>query len=122
MGAGPHALAAGVGEHQRRTMGRDDGRYLGIDPAPGIVDDIGPGGEHRVGHLSAIGVDRDRQVPELGTEPFDEGHHAPQFLAHGHLTPRCRLDPTDVDEVSPPGDGLSHPRIGGSSSHVAPLS
>ena len=87
---GHHARAGGGGDLQIGRIG---------EPAD-VVADHGAGGEGRLGHRSAPGIDRERKVEPLA-QGRHGGHHALQLLGHTDLGSGTRLHPADVEDVCP---------------------
>jgi hypothetical protein len=97
--AGARRQPAGVrADDARARLGRDD-RQLRLHPAPGVVDDVGAGGQRLPGHLGAPGVDRDRQLRVRRADRGDQVDGPADLLGGVHLGARGGLHPTDVDHV-----------------------
>lgn len=104
----------GVGHARRQTdVGGDDGgtgggahvQVGGVGEPADVVAHVGAGGEARLRHARAPGVDAERQVEPSG-QRFDRGHDPVQLFGLGHLVAGSCLDATDVEEVRTVDDEL----------------
>jgi len=85
----------------------DDGE-LRVHSAPGVVHDVGAGGQHLAGDLGAPGVDGDGQRGVRGADGGDQVDGAADLLRGVHVLAGRGLDPADVDHVRALGDHRVH--------------
>ena len=103
--AGPWLLTAGVRADVPRSAGRGDVDEQGVDPTPGIVDQIGTRVAGDVGDLVPPGVHADHQVRVPVADSGHERRRPADLLGGVDVLAGAGLDTADVDDGRPLGDG-----------------
>jgi hypothetical protein len=73
-------------------LGGDAGEVR-VHPAPGVVDDVGAGGQRLPRHLGPPGVDRDRQRRVGGADRRDQVDGPADLLAASTSSPGAAFTP-----------------------------
>ncbi len=79
---------------------------VGVVAGPGVVDQARTGRAGVLGDLGAPGVDRQDHTGVTLANGGDEADHPVDLLLGGHVVAGAGLDPADVQDLGPGGDGL----------------